>query len=100
MAFRNYTQVLRTAKKYLVNNTGSDGIKADKEFTITNTKQVNYQITVNKILLSDDVKTSQIFYVGLYDSETATKTDIVKSFTSETEAVFTYLDGSKKILCC
>ncbi|HBN10837.1 MAG TPA: hypothetical protein DD392_02520, partial [Ruminococcus sp.] len=85
----------QNGEKYLVNNTGSDGVKAGEEFTVTNTKQVNYQITVNKILLSDDVKASQVFYVGLYDSETATKTDIVKSFTSETEAVFTYLDGSK-----
>ncbi|HCR73817.1 MAG TPA: hypothetical protein DIW26_05365, partial [Ruminococcus sp.] len=85
----------QNGEKYLVNNTGSDGVKAGEEFTVTNTKQVNYQITVDKILLSDDVKASQVFYVGLYNSETATTTDIVKSFTSETEAVFTYLDGSK-----
>ncbi|MCC8070025.1 MAG: DUF11 domain-containing protein, partial [Ruminococcus sp.] len=82
--------------QYTVENSTINGITVDAnkttDATITNTEKTNYSITVNKIVISDQIDTQPTFYVGLFDSETSTKAIEVKTVSSSESATFEYLD--------
>ena len=51
-------------------------VQADGKTEITNTEEIDYSITVSKVLIADDVKSTPVFSVGLFTKNGDTYTQV------------------------
>ena len=69
-------------------------VQADGKTEITNTEEIDYSITVSKVLIADDVKSTPAFSVGLFTKNGDTYTQIdAKTVSAGSSVTFDGLDA-------